>query len=77
MEKFYTVSKKKTGSWLWHRPWTPYSQIQTQTEESSKYDSILQKGIKEEKKTENLQANLQVDRKHTRNCASPKVSIRL
>ena len=29
MEKFYTVSKSKTGSWLWHRPWTPYCQIQT------------------------------------------------
>ena len=22
MEKLYTVSKNKTGSWLWHRPWT-------------------------------------------------------
>ena len=29
MEKFYTVSKNKIGSWLWHRPWTPYCQIQT------------------------------------------------
>ena len=29
MEKFYTVSKNKTGSWLWHRPWTPYCRIQT------------------------------------------------
>ena len=29
MEKLYTVSKNKTGSWLWHRPWTPYCQIQT------------------------------------------------
>ena len=27
--EFYTVSKNKTGSWLWHRPWTPYCQIQT------------------------------------------------
>ena len=24
MEKLYTVSKNKTRSWLWHRPWTPY-----------------------------------------------------
>ena len=24
MEKLYTVSKKKTRSWLWLRPWTPY-----------------------------------------------------
>ena len=25
----YTVSKNKTGSWLWLRSWTPYCQIQT------------------------------------------------
>ena len=24
MEKLYTVSKNKTGCWLWHRSWTPY-----------------------------------------------------
>ena len=24
MEKVYTVSKNKTGSWLWLRSWTPY-----------------------------------------------------
>ena len=29
MEKLYTVSKKKTGSRLWLRSWTPYCQIQT------------------------------------------------
>ena len=29
IEKFYTVSKNKTGSWLWLRSWTPYCQIQT------------------------------------------------
>ena len=29
MEKFYTVSKTKTRSWLWLRSWTPYCQIQT------------------------------------------------
>ena len=29
MEKLYTVSKNKTGSWLRLRPWTPYCQIQT------------------------------------------------
>ena len=23
MENLYTVSKNKTGSWLWLRPWTP------------------------------------------------------
>ena len=27
MEKPYTVSKTKTGSWLWIRSWTPYCQI--------------------------------------------------
>ena len=29
MEKLYKVSKNKTGSWLWLRPWTSYRQIQT------------------------------------------------
>ena len=29
MEKLYTVSKNKTGSWLWLRSLTPYCQIQT------------------------------------------------
>ena len=29
MEKLYTVSKRKTGSWLWLRSWTSYCQIQT------------------------------------------------
>ena len=29
IEKLYTVSKNKTGSWLWLRSWTPYCQIQT------------------------------------------------
>ena len=29
MEKLYTVSKNKTGSWLWLRSWTAYCQIQT------------------------------------------------
>ena len=33
MEKLYTVSKNKTGSWLWLRSWTPYCQIQTEIEE--------------------------------------------
>ena len=34
MEKFYTVNKNKTRSWLWLRSWTPYCQIQTEIEES-------------------------------------------
>ena len=29
MEKLYTVSKNKTGSWLWLRSWTAYCQFQT------------------------------------------------
>ena len=29
VEKLYKVSKNKTGSWVWHRSWTPYCQIQT------------------------------------------------
>ena len=27
MEKLYTVSKNKTGSWPWLRSWTPYCQV--------------------------------------------------
>ena len=34
MENLYTVSKNKTGRWLWLRSWTPYWQIQTEIEES-------------------------------------------
>ena len=34
MEKFYTVSKNKTESWLWLRSWTSYCEIQTEIEES-------------------------------------------
>ena len=29
MEKLYTVSKNKTGSWLWLRSWIPYCKIHT------------------------------------------------
>ena len=29
MEKLYTISKRKTGRWLWLRSWTPFCQIQT------------------------------------------------
>ena len=29
MEKLYTVSKNKTGSWLWLRSWSRFCQIQT------------------------------------------------
>ena len=29
MEKFYTICKNKTRTWLWLRSWTPYCQIQT------------------------------------------------
>ena len=34
MEKHYTVSKNKTGNWLWLRIWTPYGKIQTEIEDS-------------------------------------------
>ena len=34
MEKLYTVSKNKTGSWVCLRSWIPYYQIQTEIEES-------------------------------------------
>ena len=29
MENLYTVSKNKTGNWLWLKSWTPYCKIQT------------------------------------------------
>ena len=34
MEKLSTVRKSNTGSWLWLKSWTPYCQIQSETEES-------------------------------------------
>ena len=42
MEKLYTVSKNKTRSWLWLRPWTPYCQIQTEIEESRENHYTIQ-----------------------------------
>ena len=42
MEKLYTVSIKKTGSWLWLRSWTPYCQIQTEIEESRENPKTIQ-----------------------------------
>ena len=41
-EKLYTVSKNKTGSWLWLRSWTPYWQIHTEIEESRENQSTIQ-----------------------------------
>ena len=42
IEKLYTVSKNKTGSWLWLRSWTPYCQIQTEIEESRENHQTIQ-----------------------------------
>ena len=42
MEKLYTVNKNKTGSWLWLRSWTPYCQIQTETEENRENHKTIQ-----------------------------------
>ena len=42
MEKLYTVNKNKTGSWLWHRPWIPYCQIQTYIVENRENHEIIQ-----------------------------------
>ena len=36
MGKLFTVSKNKTGSWLWLRSWTPYCQIQTRLKKVGK-----------------------------------------
>ena len=42
IEKLYTISTNKTGSWLWLRSWTPYCQIQTYIEESGEYHTTIQ-----------------------------------
>ena len=42
MERLYTVSKNKTGSWLWLRSWTPYFQNQTLIEESKENHRTFQ-----------------------------------
>ena len=42
MEKFYTVSKNKTWSWLWLRSRAPYCKIQTQIEESRENHQAIQ-----------------------------------
>ena len=46
MEKLCTVSKNKTGSWLWLRSWTPYCQIQTEIEESGENHYTIQVWLK-------------------------------
>ena len=43
MEKLYTVSKNKTGNWLWLRSWTAYCQIQFI--HSVMYDSLQPHGL--------------------------------
>ena len=42
MEKLDTVSKNKTGSWLWLRAWTSHCQIQTLIEESRENNCGIQ-----------------------------------
>ena len=42
MEKFYTVSKNKTLSWLWLRSWTPCGKIQTYIEKSRENHYAIQ-----------------------------------
>ena len=38
-EKLYTVSKNKTGRWLWLRSWTPYCQIRLKLKKVGKTTS--------------------------------------
>ena len=38
MDKLYTVSKKKTGSWLWLRSWTPHWKKVGKTSKPFRYD---------------------------------------
>ena len=42
MEKLYTASKNKTGSWLWLRSWAPYWLILTYIEESGENHKTIQ-----------------------------------
>ena len=42
MEKLYTVSRNKTGNWLWLRSRTPYCKIQTSIEESGENHLVIQ-----------------------------------
>ena len=42
MEKLYTVSKNKNGSWMWLRSETPYCQIQIEIEESREKHQTIQ-----------------------------------
>ena len=60
MEKLYTVSKNKTGSWLWLRSWTPYCQIQTEIEESRE-KSLDHSGMTWIKSLMIIQWNWQID----------------
>ena len=46
MEKLYTVSKNKTGNWLWLRSSIPYCQIQTEIEESRENHMTIQVWLK-------------------------------
>ena len=41
MEKLYTVSKSKTGSWLWLRSWSPYCQVNSESESPSVVSNSL------------------------------------
>ena len=57
MDKLYTVSKNKTGSWLWLRSWTPYYQWQYSCTQISTTKKLLNvsvfqmcnKGVKSER----------------------------
>ena len=44
MEKLYTVSKNKTGSWLWLRSRTPYCQVKSESQ-SVASDSLWPQGL--------------------------------
>ena len=55
MEKLYTVSKNKTGSWLWLRSWTPYCQIQTEIKESRENHILTRQVIQVWPKSNSLQ----------------------
>ena len=45
VEKLYTVSKNKTGSWVWLRSLTPYCKAKTEIEESGETTRLFRNDI--------------------------------
>ena len=44
METFYTVSKNRARSWLWHRPWTPIAKFRLKLKKVGKTTRLFSHG---------------------------------